>query len=127
MLRLATRDAAGPITHQSCVTIDQLRNSGFTDVEHKQFILPLNKWHSDSWIHDIGRWYGRTFFKSIETLSLAPFCQVLDWTPDGIQRLVTDTKAELLDPKVHTFHMLHIYAARKQAPSGMCTNVESDH
>ncbi|GFG21095.1 LaeA-like regulator of secondary metabolism, putative [Aspergillus udagawae] len=47
-LSQATSDAARPISHQFQATIDHLRNAGFTDVEHKQFILPLNKWHPDS-------------------------------------------------------------------------------
>jgi hypothetical protein len=77
-------------------------------------------------MRNIGRWYGRPFFESIRPPSLAQFCRIIDWTPDEIQRLVTNTKTELLDPAVHTFHVLDIYGARKQAPSSMCFRVESD-
>jgi hypothetical protein len=68
-LSQATSEAARPISYQFQVTIDHLRNAGFTDVEHKQFILPLNKWHSDRWMRHIGRWYGSP---------LAPLCRILD-------------------------------------------------
>jgi SAM-dependent methyltransferase len=125
-LSQATSDAARPISHQFQATIDHLRNAGFTDVEHKQFILPLNKWHPDSRMRNIGRWYGRAFFESIEPLSLAPFCRILGWTPGEVRHLVSDAKSELLDPAVHTFHVLHIYTARKDTPSSGCAGPESD-
>ncbi|KAH2165449.1 hypothetical protein KXV55_005769 [Aspergillus fumigatus] len=125
-LRQATRDAARPISHQFQAIIDHLQNAGFTDIKHKQFVLPLNRWHSDLWMQHIGGWYGRAFFDSIEPLSLAPFRRILNWTPDEIQHLVTDAKSELLDPAAHTFHVLHIYIARKPTPTSMCASVESD-
>ncbi|GFF57622.1 LaeA-like regulator of secondary metabolism, putative [Aspergillus udagawae] len=125
-LSQATSDAARPISHQFQATIDHLRNAGFTDVEHKQFILPLNKWHPDSRMRSIGRWYGRTFFESIEPLSLAPLCRILGWTPGEVRHLVSDAKSELLDLAVHTFHVLHIYTARRDTPSSVCASLESD-
>ncbi|KAH2988352.1 hypothetical protein KXW58_006129 [Aspergillus fumigatus] len=126
MLSQATRGAERSISHQSHVIIDQLRNAGFTDIEHKQFVLPLSKWHADSRMRNIGRWYGRAFFDSIEPLSLAPFCRILNWTPDKVHRLITDAKSELLDTAAHTFHVLHIYMARKPTPSSICATFESD-
>jgi hypothetical protein len=126
MLSQATRGAERPISHRFRLTIDQLRSAGFTDVEHKQFVLPLNKWHSDSRMRNIGRWSGSAFFDSIEPLSLAPFCRILGWTPGEVRHLVSDAKSELLDSAFHTFHVLHIYTARKQAPRSVCAIVESD-
>lgn len=125
-LRQATSDAARPISHQFHAIIDHLQNAGFTDIKHKHFVLPLSRWHSDLWMRHIGGWYGRAFFDSIEPLSLAPFRRILNWPPDEIQHLVTDAKSELLDPAAHTFHVLHIYIARKPTPTSMCASVESD-
>ncbi|KAH2159109.1 hypothetical protein KXW37_000381, partial [Aspergillus fumigatus] len=55
---------------------------------------------------------------------LAPFRRILNWTSDEIQHLVTDAKSELLDPAAHTFHVLHIYIARKPTPTSMCASVD---
>ncbi|KAL5685365.1 hypothetical protein EMGR_004250 [Emarellia grisea] len=120
--RQATSDAARPISHQFHAIIDHLQNAGFTDIKHKQFVLPLNRWHSDLWMRHIGGWYGRALFDSIEPLSLAPFRRILNWTSDEIQHLVTDAKSELLDPAAHTFHVLHIYIARKPTPTSILTS-----
>ncbi|KAF7133882.1 hypothetical protein CNMCM5793_005348 [Aspergillus hiratsukae] len=113
-LKRATNDAARPISLQFGTVVDQLLNAGFTDIEHEQFQLPLNRWHPDTGLQHIGHWYGRAFFDAIEPLSLAPFYRILEWPLDEIQRLVTDAKSEMLDPSIHSFQMLHIYKARKK-------------
>jgi hypothetical protein len=52
--------------------------------------------------------------RASKPLSLAPLCRILKWTQDEVHSLVFKAKSAFLDPAIHSFHILHIYGARKE-------------
>lgn len=50
--------------------------------------------------------------ESVETLSLAPFCRVLGFSPEDARRLATDVKNKANNRKLHAYNILHHYQAQ---------------
>ncbi|EED22552.1 conserved hypothetical protein [Talaromyces stipitatus ATCC 10500] len=102
-----------PIGHSVKETVSVLENQGFINIDHQVVGLPMNPWHTDEHEKEVGRWYNLAILESVETLSLAPFCRVLGFSPEDVRCLATDVKKEVNNKKLHTYNILHIYQAQK--------------
>ncbi|PWY92013.1 S-adenosyl-L-methionine-dependent methyltransferase [Aspergillus heteromorphus CBS 117.55] len=112
-LKQATRDCMRPIAHSSRLTIQELEEAGFTEIDHQMVGLPLNPWHQDNHESTVARWYNLAISESIETLSLAPFSRVYHWPLEKIRKIAAEVKSEAFNKEIHAYNILHIYQARK--------------
>ncbi|PYH99415.1 methyltransferase [Aspergillus ellipticus CBS 707.79] len=112
-LKQATKDCMRPIAHSSRVTIQELEDAGFTEIDHQMVGLPLNPWHQDNHERTVARWYNLAISESIETLSLAPFSRVYNWPLEKIRKIAAEVKSEAFNKEIHAYNILHIYQARK--------------
>ncbi|TQB73934.1 hypothetical protein MPDQ_005413 [Monascus purpureus] len=72
-----------------------LHQQGFTDIQTKEFIVPVGPWPKDKRLKEIGRWFLLQFVESgLQAYSLALFTRN-GWTEAEVQVLLAGVRAEL--------------------------------
>ena len=112
-LKKATEKLGHPLAHSFQGTVAELHKAGFAEISHYCIRLPLNPWPLGVQSRHIGCWYNLAMTQSIETLSLAPFSRAFGWPLSTIQCLAADVKSEILQTRVHSYNILHVYIAQK--------------
>lgn len=110
----ATERACKPLRYNH-ETRAMLAAQGFVDIRDEVIKIPLNPWERDSHQKDIGRWYNLGMTEGMEAASLGPFTRIFNWSRDDVIRLITDVKKEICDRRIHVYHQMHIWTARKPA------------
>lgn len=83
-----------------------MERQGFVEIQEQVIKIPLNPWHSDPHLKDIGRWYslGLTQAQGLEALTLAPLSRMSNWKKPDIEALVGRVKKEICSKKYHVYH-----------------------
>lgn len=125
----AYEQATRPL-HFDPATKEILERMGFKDVEHRQYMIPLNEWPPDDQAPDYlanrraARWWQVAMGpgddgnggRGLEALSLAPLCRGWHWPAEDVKRLCKDALVEASDPNVHAYNVLHVITARAPGP-----------
>ena len=112
--------------HFDPATKEILERMGFKDVEHRQYMIPLNEWPQDDrapnylaqrraarwWQVAMGPGDDGNGGRGLEALTLGPLCKMYGWTPDQVKDLCKDALAQASDPNVHAYNVLHVLTAR---------------
>ncbi|KAL4950871.1 S-adenosyl-L-methionine-dependent methyltransferase [Aspergillus filifer] len=114
-LKDATAHTMRPIAYNPRVTEEELKKAGFTNVNHQWVGLPLNPWLQDDHERKVARWYNLAVSESIESMSMAPFRRVFNWSKEEVLQFAERVKTEAFNKDIHAFNVLHIIYAQKPA------------
>jgi hypothetical protein len=81
-----------------------LQNQGFVEIQEQIIQVPLNPWHSDPHMKDVGRWYNLGLTQALEALTLAPMMRIEGWQRADVDRLIMDAKREICTRKIHAYN-----------------------
>ncbi|KAK2046772.1 UMTA methyltransferase [Colletotrichum somersetense] len=101
------------------------RNSGFFDVFHQKFKLPIGPWPKDLHYKDIGMINLVQLLDGLDAFSLRTFCGILGWTRDEVIVMLSQVRKELKYGVFHAHTAIHvIYAQKPQDDKGEENKVE---
>ncbi|KAJ9611763.1 hypothetical protein H2200_004947 [Cladophialophora chaetospira] len=111
-------------------TPERLAHMGFRDVEHRQYMIPLNEWPQDDQTPDYqvkrraAMWWQVAMTPGedgngghgYEAVSMMPLCKISGWNPDHVKRLCREALEQAADPNLHAYNILHVITARAPGP-----------
>ncbi|KAI1317209.1 methyltransferase LaeA [Xylariaceae sp. FL0255] len=95
---------------------DLMRHAGFVDIEHREVIVPLNRWPATEELRNIARWFHLGFTQGLEALTLKPLIQWLDIPEQDVRDLIDRVKNDSCRRQLRPYCILHIWIARKPLP-----------
>lgn len=98
----ATARAQRPLAYNT-QTRAMLEQAGFVDIDSQVIKVPLNPWHPDAHMKDVGRWYNLGLTRGLDALSLAPLTRVNQWTIEDVLRLTASAKRDICSKKYHAY------------------------
>lgn len=78
-----------------------MTEAGFEDIQFMMLKRPTNDWPKDQRMKEIGRYTCLNYLEGLEGFTMAPFTRVLGWSPDEVQVLVAQVRAESVKRKIH--------------------------
>ncbi|KAL4865263.1 hypothetical protein BDV12DRAFT_174885 [Aspergillus spectabilis] len=82
--------------------------SGFVNVVHRRFQLPLGIWARDRRMKEIGALNMLQFLEGLEAFSTATFTNILGWEIEEVQAFLALVRKDAKDSKVHMMHDFHV-------------------
>ncbi|KAI1108930.1 S-adenosyl-L-methionine-dependent methyltransferase [Nemania sp. NC0429] len=103
-----------------------LLDAGFKNVTERKYAVPVNAWAPGKQLQRIGSMMAMNINTIIEPLSVPIFVKVLGWSPDALQSLLAEVRAEIADVKMHAYMTLYtVYAQRPREESSSCSSERS--
>ncbi|OLN97561.1 hypothetical protein CCHL11_00993 [Colletotrichum chlorophyti] len=90
-----------------------LEEAGFVDVVRKEYIFPLNSWHKDEKLQEIGRWQCVNLDMGLEGLSLALLTRALEWSQEEVFTFCAQVRRDLRNKKMHAYWRVNVVYARR--------------
>ncbi|KAL4989597.1 S-adenosyl-L-methionine-dependent methyltransferase [Aspergillus falconensis] len=87
--------------------------TGFVNVHHKVFQLPLGTWPRERRMKEIGALNMLQMLEGLEAFSAATFTNILGWTIEEVQVFLTLVRKDARDRGVHMMHDFHVVYAQK--------------
>jgi hypothetical protein len=85
-----------------------LERLGFVEIREQVIQVPLNPWHKDPHMKEIGRWYNLGLTQGLEALTLAPMMRVLEWPRPEVDKLIMDAKREICTKRIHAYNNMYV-------------------
>ncbi|RDW85977.1 S-adenosyl-L-methionine-dependent methyltransferase-10 [Coleophoma crateriformis] len=93
-----------------------VRGAGFTNIEHKVYKIPLGPWPADKHLKMLGAYNYLMLMQGIEAFSLRLFINVLKWSYEEVQVLLTKVRNDLKDRRIHAYTEMHVVWGQKPGP-----------
>ncbi|KAL4916008.1 S-adenosyl-L-methionine-dependent methyltransferase [Aspergillus aurantiobrunneus] len=90
-----------------------VRDTGFVNIHHKVFQLPLGTWPREKRMKDIGALNMYQLLEGLDAFSAATFTNILGWTFEEVQVFLTMVRQDAKDRGVHMMHDFHVVYAQK--------------
>ncbi|KAK5100977.1 hypothetical protein LTS08_004583 [Lithohypha guttulata] len=118
---VAAWNAVGPECHEVLKTelqvlektADNLRASGFSDVEQHGFKWPIGTWPKRKELKKLGRLVYAHIDTGLENWTLRLLTSVLGWSAEEVYVLCANVRQDLCNPKVHAIHKMNVAWGRK--------------
>ncbi|KIV95132.1 hypothetical protein, variant [Exophiala mesophila] len=94
-----------------------VRDSGFTNIHHKTFKLPLGAWPKDERMKRVGALNLLQLLEGLEGLTLALFTRALGWSTEAIHVYLAAVRKDAMKKRVHMIHDFHVVYAQKPMTS----------
>ncbi|KAL1911738.1 hypothetical protein Sste5344_002313 [Sporothrix stenoceras] len=89
------------------------KETGFTNVTHRRFKLPIGTWPKDPVLKQIGLYNYMQINQGLEGLSMRLFTNVLKWTQEQVMVMLADVRKQLHDPNIHAILDFHVVYGQK--------------
>ncbi|CAM1510881.1 Fc.00g083940.m01.CDS01 [Cosmosporella sp. VM-42] len=90
-----------------------MKETGFVDVVHKQWKVPIGGWPKDQKLKQIGLYNGMFIDQSLDGFAVFPIGEILGWTFEEVTVLVSKMRAAIKDPKSLPYYNIHLVYGRK--------------
>ncbi|KZL71206.1 methyltransferase domain-containing protein [Colletotrichum tofieldiae] len=90
-----------------------VKSTGFTDVVHQQFKIPVGPWPKDPHYRDIGMTNLIQLLDGLEGFSLRTFCGIHGWTKEEVFVMLAHVRKELKTVGFHAYSAIHVVYAQK--------------
>ncbi|OHW96818.1 methyltransferase domain-containing protein [Colletotrichum incanum] len=90
-----------------------VKSTGFVDVVHQKFKLPVGPWPKDPHYRDIGMTNLIQLLDGLEGFSLRTFCGVHGWTKEEVFAMLAHVRKELKTVGFHAYSTIHVVYAQK--------------
>ena len=90
-----------------------MKDAGFVDIVATPIRWPINPWPKDAKFKELGRWVMENFTWGCESMCLALFTRVLNWSLEEVQVFMALVRADLRNKKMHAYWNFWIIHARK--------------
>ncbi|KIW92501.1 uncharacterized protein Z519_06348 [Cladophialophora bantiana CBS 173.52] len=85
------------------LVMEQMRNAGFVNVSCRRFKIPIGPWPKDSTLRQAGMFGLVNILDGIQGLSLKVFRELLEYSFEELEALLTDCRREARDRTVHSY------------------------
>ncbi|KAI0486769.1 S-adenosyl-L-methionine-dependent methyltransferase [Xylaria cf. heliscus] len=103
-----------------------LTEVGFKNVTERKYAVPVNPWPPGKQLQKVGSMMALNINTILEPMSMPVFTDVLGWSPDALESLLTEVRKELADVKMHAFMTLFtVYAQKPRGQSSCASSVRS--
>ena len=82
------------------------KESGFVDIEHKQWKVPIGGWAKDPKLKSIGFYNGLFIDQSLDGFAVFPIGEILGWTQEEVMVLVAQMRKAIHDPKTLPYYVV---------------------
>lgn len=96
---------------------EMMKEAGFVDIVATPIKWPTNTWAKDSKHKELGRWVMENFTWGCESMSLALFTRVLNWSVEEVQVFMALVRTDLRNRKFHAYWNFWIIHGRKPSSS----------
>ncbi|EXF83127.1 TAM domain methyltransferase [Colletotrichum fioriniae PJ7] len=86
---------------------------GFSDVQDRRFIWPLNSWPRDPHLKELGSWTRENLASNTAGMIMAPMTRVHGWTEEEVHVFAAEVRRDLADRGNHAYWPLRAIWARK--------------
>lgn len=83
-----------------------MHETGFVDVVHKEWKVPIGGWPQDPLLKRVGQYNGLFIDQSLDGFAVYPIGQILGWTMDEVMVLVAKMRAEFKNPKTLPYYVM---------------------
>ncbi|UQC88540.1 methyltransferase domain-containing protein [Colletotrichum lupini] len=90
-----------------------VKETGFVDVVHQKFKMPIGPWAKDPHYKEIGMMNLIQLMDGLEAFSLRTFCGVHGWTREEVLVLLAEVRKELKAGSFHAHTAIHVVYAQK--------------
>lgn len=98
---------------RSIKTVDEMKShiegAGFTNVQEEYYKVPIGPWCKDTKLKEVGRVSQNFWLSGLDGFAmflLTKFGSPEPWTQEEVLAYTGKVRAELKDPKIHTFHYM---------------------
>ncbi|KAN0115360.1 SAM dependent methyltransferase [Hyaloscypha variabilis] len=95
---------------------DMIAATGFENIEQKIIYTPLSRWHPDRKLRELGKWALLGFDIGLEGYAMATLTRHMGWTQPEVHVLLAQIRADVKNPKIHSYHEIKVVYARKPFP-----------
>ncbi|KAI9723231.1 MAG: hypothetical protein M1812_001113 [Candelaria pacifica] len=95
-----------------------LKDAGFSDIEHEKFVWPVGTWPADKHLKEVGAWNYLQIMEGLEAFTFALFTRQLGYSHEEVQKICSDIRKEMKDPKMHAFFHLYVALSPLCGPQG---------
>jgi hypothetical protein len=81
-----------------------MTEAGFVNVQESIFRLPLNPWHPDQKLKELGTWQLMNFLDGVEGLTL--FTEVLKWPKMEVDVFLAQVRKDVTNRNIHAYFNL---------------------
>ncbi|KAM0231780.1 hypothetical protein ACHAPO_008361 [Fusarium lateritium] len=100
-----------------------MRKTGFINVVHKQWKVPIGGWPRDPKLKKIGLYNAHYIDQSLEGYAVYPIGQILGWSFEEVTVLVGKMREAIRNPKSLPYLVVHSVVGRK--PQGKISPAQS--
>ncbi|KAF3799463.1 Secondary metabolism regulator laeA [Colletotrichum gloeosporioides] len=90
-----------------------LEEAGFVDVQERTEYWPVGTWAADPRQKNIGLWCAESMMQGIESICMALFTRMLDWTKEEVLVFCAHVRDEMKKGKVHAYFLVYSVWGRK--------------
>ncbi|OHE94360.1 methyltransferase domain-containing protein [Colletotrichum orchidophilum] len=90
-----------------------VKDTGFVNVVHQKFKMPIGPWAKDPYYKEIGMMNLIQMLDGLEAFSLRTFCGVHGWTREEVLVLLSQVRKELKTGSFHAHTAIHVVYAQK--------------
>lgn len=83
-----------------------MEEAGFTDVQERQFRLPMNTWPKDPQLKEIGRFQCVQYLEALSPYALGLLVGVLGWSREETELFLVRVREDLRDRRIHAYHIV---------------------
>jgi hypothetical protein len=94
---------------------ENLKQTGFINVEQKTFKVPVGTWPKNKTLRLIGLYLRTVLIDGLQAISLGPLIRGLKWTKEEVEVLLIDVRKCLMDSSQHMYYTFHTFFGQKLA------------
>ena len=83
-----------------------VKDTGFINVVHRKFKIPLGSWPREPFMKQLGTWSRANLLDGLEGFSLRLMCEVLKWKPEEVEVMLAGVRKRLMSPDCHGYYAL---------------------
>ncbi|MCJ1440936.1 MAG: hypothetical protein MMC23_001422 [Stictis urceolatum] len=91
------------------------KDAGFVNIKVARQPIPCGTWARDRHLKEIGAWQYMQVVEGLEGMMMGAFTRLYGMTAEEVTALAAKFKAELKNPRVHTFLNMYVVTAQKAA------------
>jgi hypothetical protein len=95
-----------------------MKEAGFLDIKETSYLVPLNTWHEDSKLKEVGRWQMANLLGGLEGFSLALFIKHLGWSREELEVFLASVREDIKNPEIHAYMTLVCVTGKKPGGKG---------
>jgi len=107
-------DAGGRSVRAGVMLKDWVEETGFINIHHEVFRIPLGPWAKDKRLKEIGTFQMLQFLEGMEGFALMLFQTALGWSYERIQTYLVGVRNDAKLKRVHMMYNFHVVYAQKR-------------